>query len=131
MKGVVLSSLQDGFMLWQLPGYDTVLETRRKTELLANARAFCPGLPISFSDSWNVILKGNKKGPGVTFHLDPAAPIAGLLKGRDVRVPAGGSLRAHSVLCSFCSHPFFFTESKSAVCHVDAPLEMPKVFCKS
>jgi myosin-1 len=49
VRGVALSSLQDGFMLWQLPDYDTVLECRRKTELLANVKAKCFLLFVIFS----------------------------------------------------------------------------------
>ncbi len=107
VKSVILSQLQDGFMLWQLPDYDTVLECRRKTELLANCKAFCSSLQVTFSDSWSIVIKGGKAGPKVNFHRDATAPPQGLLKGRDVRVAPG--------------------EAKGTQCKVEAPIEMPKV----
>ncbi len=59
--------MQDGFMLWQMPEYDTVLDCKRKTEMIANAKLFNQGLQISFSDSWSVAIKGNKRSP-LAFH---------------------------------------------------------------
>ena len=107
IKGVVLSTLQDGFMLWQLPDYDTVIDCKRKTEMLALAKTFCPNLQVSFSNSWNVIIKGNKKGPALKFASDSSAPATGAIKGRDVKVAPG--------------------QPMSSQCKVEAPLEMPKV----
>lgn len=147
MRGVVLSSLQDGFMLWQLPGYDTVLEVRRKTEMLANARAFCPTLPISFSDSWNVIIKGanddellfvdhDKKNKQTNREQERSWRRFSFGSGwRNRRTfertrRASGARRYEfefGVFFFFCSSFLVKQEPKSAVCHVDAPLEMPKV----
>jgi len=90
VRGITFSTLCDGFFVLHVTGsYDSVLECRRKTELLSILTKYNSGLNIAFSDNITFAVKENKQG-GISFTKDPVIPTGSAkTKGKKVLVGQG------------------------------------------
>eukprot|EP01091_Cochliopodium_minus_P015206 TRINITY_DN5339_c0_g1_i2.p1 TRINITY_DN5339_c0_g1~~TRINITY_DN5339_c0_g1_i2.p1 ORF type:complete len:1073 (-),score=394.85 TRINITY_DN5339_c0_g1_i2:98-3316(-) len=72
LNTIMMSTLQDGFLLLRPSpgGVDTLVDCRRKTELVGTVLELNSQVSVSFSDIFNVTLKGNKSKE-VKFNKDP------------------------------------------------------------
>ncbi|PRP79992.1 hypothetical protein PROFUN_12279 [Planoprotostelium fungivorum] len=93
IRGISFSTLGDNFFVLHVPGsYDSVLECRRKTEMLSLLLKYNSGLNIAFSDNINFSVKENKQGL-IGFAKDPTI-AQGQAKPKGKRIMVGQGLPA-------------------------------------
>jgi len=91
IRGITFSTLCDNFFVLHVTGsYDSVLECRRKTEMLALLLKYNSGLNVAFADNINFTVKENKQGV-IGFAKDPTMP-QGVAKPKGKRVLVGQGL---------------------------------------
>jgi len=89
LQSITFSTLADNYFdLKVLNEPDSLLENRKKTEIIASLKKVSPNTSIQFSDNFSIELKKKKK-TNSTFQSDGQAPEGGILKGKSVKVPPG------------------------------------------
>jgi len=88
-QSITFSSMADNYFLIKvLNEPDSLLENRKKTEIIATVKKVSPNTQILFSDVFTVELK-KKKRTQFNFQMDQNAPEGGVLKGKSIKVCAG------------------------------------------
>jgi len=88
-QSITFSSMADNYFLIKvLNEPDSLLENRKKTEIIATVKKVSPNTQILFSDVFTVELK-KKKRTQFNLQMDQNAPEGGMLKGKTIKVGAG------------------------------------------
>jgi len=88
-QSITFSSLADNFFdIKVLNEPDSLLENRKKTEIISMVKKASPNTQILFSDVFNIDLK-KKKRTQFNFQVVQEAPDGGLVKGKSIKAPPG------------------------------------------
>jgi len=89
VTGVTFSTCADNVFCFQVMGEeDSLLDCRRKTEMIAHIQKYAPSANINFSDAIDVLFRVGKKKKTVSFVRD-AGPNAGKIKSSKFFVAPG------------------------------------------
>jgi len=90
LKQVSFSSLQDGFFILRVQNdFESILQCRRKTELIGMLCHYAPAITFEFRDNQIVTLKGGKKTNQYSWEKNETGGNLGTLKGKKILVSGG------------------------------------------